>query len=47
MLESAVTHSKVPTALTLTLPSMEVKCAVVAAGPASTVASLGGAFLDQ
>ena len=28
MLESAVTHSKVPTALTLTVPSIPLKCAV-------------------
>jgi hypothetical protein len=43
-LESAVTHSNVPTAFTFTLPSMEVKCAVVAAGAGSVTAALGGAF---
>jgi hypothetical protein len=47
MLESAVTHSKVPTAFTFTLPSMDVKWAVVEAGAGSGVAVTGGRFLFQ
>ena len=44
---SALIHSNFPTPLTLTLPSMEVKWAVLAAGSASAVATLGGAFFVQ
>jgi hypothetical protein len=46
MLRSAVTHSKVPTVFTLTLPSIEVKRAVVTVGVgASTCGGGTGAFI--
>jgi hypothetical protein len=41
MLRSGFTHSTVPTGLTLTLPSIEVKRAVVTVGVSSSTTSTG------
>ena len=44
MLESAVTHSNVPTAFTFTVPSMPLKCAVGWVTTVSVGGGGGGAF---